>query len=266
MIENRRSKDTGFTLVELLVVIAIIAVLLTLITPALQKARYHAKRVYCSSNVRNQTLVQKYYTADYEGKYHSHADYSPEYVRSGGNHNSLYDAIIEYVDDIEIMLCPIQEQTFRGDDYVGYLWDLEWVWTDGQWAHWGYVHPEIGQDPAQIYSGYMWFANYTYFGMRPEFDFTTPDGEVVHELPWPRNESESTADRALIAHRISNLFGSHFWDTSHGGNNHAMATSYEIFSSSEDNPVAFADGHVEIINKFEIKARANIPAVGVYYY
>jgi prepilin-type N-terminal cleavage/methylation domain-containing protein/prepilin-type processing-associated H-X9-DG protein len=57
----RRSKSKGFTLVELLVVIGIIAVLMSLLMPALGRARMSAKLVSCQSNFRQVYNAVLYY-------------------------------------------------------------------------------------------------------------------------------------------------------------------------------------------------------------
>ncbi len=60
-------KNYGFTLVELLVVIGIIAVLISLLLPALNTARTSAKRIACSSNLRQFGVALTMYTSETKG-------------------------------------------------------------------------------------------------------------------------------------------------------------------------------------------------------
>lgn len=82
--KNRRA----FTLVELLVVISIIALLVSILMPALSKARYQAKKVLCMSNIRQWGLASSTYAADYEGWF-------PD-VPSAGN-NNIWDVAKGFV-------------------------------------------------------------------------------------------------------------------------------------------------------------------------
>jgi len=58
----------GFTLIELLVVIAIIALLVSILMPALGRAKEQAKRVVCAANIRHQGIAFSEYLLDH-GKY-----------------------------------------------------------------------------------------------------------------------------------------------------------------------------------------------------
>ena len=59
--------NNGFTLIELLVVISIIALLLSIIVPALGRAKDMAKKTICSSNLRSLSMAAIFYAEDNDG-------------------------------------------------------------------------------------------------------------------------------------------------------------------------------------------------------
>ena len=62
-----------FTLIELLVVIAIIAILAAILLPALGKAKYQAKLLFCKTNLRQIGLGCIIYAND-NSSYYPHRD------------------------------------------------------------------------------------------------------------------------------------------------------------------------------------------------
>jgi len=59
------SGTKGFTLIELLVVVAIIALLVSILLPALASAREQARKVVCAANFHHVGIVNQSYAADF---------------------------------------------------------------------------------------------------------------------------------------------------------------------------------------------------------
>jgi prepilin-type processing-associated H-X9-DG protein/prepilin-type N-terminal cleavage/methylation domain-containing protein len=75
MSPSRRPHPAAFTLVELLVVIGIIALLISVLMPALNRARESAQAVQCLSNVRQMGMAAMMFSREHKGRIQSCSDH-----------------------------------------------------------------------------------------------------------------------------------------------------------------------------------------------
>ena len=77
-------KIKGFTLIELLVVISIIALLLSVLLPALKIAKEKAKSIQCKANLKSQHVAMKLYLEDNDSEYPLSFQYIVDGYPGGG--------------------------------------------------------------------------------------------------------------------------------------------------------------------------------------
>jgi len=114
----------GFTLIELLVVVGVIAILLAIMLPSLRRAKETARRVVCTSHLRQMQIAWYTYAEDHDGfivcgnaahfdrphgkPWMIDGDSMIAYSRAGAETMMRTGALASYVGDVSVYYCPSQ--------------------------------------------------------------------------------------------------------------------------------------------------------------
>ena len=103
--DSRRSAQ-GFTLIELLVVIAIIAILASMLLPALSRAKGQAKATSSISNLRQLGIGLHAYLMDHADQFPGHSSLKSETTALGKARTRWADYIYPYMQNTAVYLSP----------------------------------------------------------------------------------------------------------------------------------------------------------------
>jgi prepilin-type N-terminal cleavage/methylation domain-containing protein/prepilin-type processing-associated H-X9-DG protein len=213
------ARKAAFTLVELLVVIGIIALLISILMPALSKARKQALNANCMSNLRSIGQGLQIYASENKGKFPAHA---------GGGWwlwdvtVGTRDAMLKYGFNRKILYCP----TYPEQDVDG-LWNYA---SDYSVLGYFFLIQRIAGQPNM-----------------PPLDLTPTQKKnyqpTAIALRDPQTGMASAAETELVTDGTLSANGN-FWVK--GGYQYPHLTSHMgKYGKPEGGNILFMDGHVD---------------------
>ncbi len=247
----------AFTLIELLVVISIIALLVALLLPALQHARYTAQEAQCMVNTRQIIMSHQTYATDNKGNYPDNNQGHFFYARWNASSATARNRFTEMVDggyvrEPDIMVCPLLDAEFGGESpEEGYAA----IKPGGNYSNWAYAMAHRNEN-VNVWSGYGWFGRPAFNGM-----FIIDErGSAI----FPNGLDDSRSDNYLVAHRRV------FWDAAnttdrwHRGRYSGVGNAEFQFDGRS--PLGLGDGSVRTVDNQTLEPRVEITPFQQRYY
>ncbi len=207
-----KKNQNYFTLIELLVVIAIIAILASMLLPALSKARQKARAITCTSNMRQVNLGMHGYLADWD-------DIFPAGDYGGGNIWPWVAAVFPYTTGRQATYIYGVYQILKNTTPFQCPSQIKWDQT-ASYVSYGYNYVSLGAS-SYAYPGNNYFGSPVSYPIRIT-SLKKPSLQLTHAETWQSSNSAANRERG----------------------NHLLTQAALCFRHNRKANSLYADGHV----------------------